>query len=79
MCAYMRFDSDPDLVGPYVFGKVGAQPDVSSNGSLLREVCQSHQVAIAHTFFNHPPHEQATCYNVGATPNGDAIPDLISC
>ena len=72
---HKRFDSDPDLVGPYVFGKVGAQPDVSSNRSLLLEVCQSHQLAIANTFFHHPPHEQATCYNVGATPHSDVIPD----
>ena len=37
---HKRFDSDPDLVSPYVFGKVGAQPDVSSNCGLLLEVCQ---------------------------------------
>ena len=45
-----RFHSDPDLEDFYIFGKVSAQPDVSSNRNLLFEMRQSHQLAIANTF-----------------------------
>ena len=52
-----------------MFGRSTAIFDPQSNRSLLLELCQTHDLAIANTFFEQPANRQVTVYDVGSNPS----------
>ena len=65
-CIPKRFASDPECIGPYVFGNPNACLDSGSNRRLLLEVCQACNLSVANTFWNHEPRKEVTCYDIGS-------------
>ena len=52
---HRRFAGESTHLGERIFGKPAAQHNPTSNRTLLLELCGTHGLAIANTFFNHPP------------------------
>ena len=63
-----RLPGEHSFVGDHVFGHSQARLELSSNRELLIETCASYDLAVANTFFEHPPERQATFRNIGVHP-----------
>ena len=73
---YRRFPTEEDIIGDHIFGNTSrAEFNHDSNRSLLVEMCMSHKLVIGNTLFDEPPERQITCYNVGANPGDEILPN----
>ena len=71
---HRRFPREERIIGDHVFGNPEAESNPAANRALLVDLCISQKLLVGNTFFEKPPEQQITCYNVGAERYSPADP-----
>ena len=63
-----RTATEHSIIGQHVFGDSSSSLSASNNRNLLMEVCNSLNLCIANSFFQHSPESTVTYWGIGSTP-----------